>query len=249
MSKLIPHSHHLLLGLTALAVLLVLASLGGLVAKFYFGDPWFHGLVPMFDLDVERNIPSFFSTGLILLCAGMMAALAYREPRSNRPGWQGLSLIFVVLSADELVSLHERLIEPVRATLHTSGVLYFAWVVPYGVAAILIGLLYLRFLFRLPRLTRNRMIVAGCVYVGGAVGLELVGGAYLEILHDQHNLPYELLTTVEESLEMAGMILLLRALLKHFGGETEVIRSVKALSVATTRFSHGRNSGWSEGLG
>jgi len=208
-------TRRMIAGLGAVAACLVAVNLAGLAAKFHFGHPAVDGWVPLFDLDGERNVPSVFSTGLILSCAVTMFVLARVGAGDNRIGWLGLSSIFVFLAADELVSLHERLIEPLRAALHTSGVFYFAWLIPYGVGAALLGLLYLRFLLRLPGVTRSRMIVAGTVYLAGAVGMELIGGAYLESLGGHHNFPYELLTTLEETLEMTGMILLLRALARH----------------------------------
>ena len=47
---------------------------------------------------------------------------------------------------------------------------------------------------------------------GGAIGVELIGGRYLE-LHGVENLTYAMITTVEESLEMAGVIIFIWALL------------------------------------
>jgi hypothetical protein len=47
--------------LGAVAFLLVVASIGGLIAKFGFGHGSLKGLVRLFDLDGEENIPSYFS--------------------------------------------------------------------------------------------------------------------------------------------------------------------------------------------
>lgn len=207
--------------LAAFAALLIAANLIGLAAKFGFDERWGYGFVPLFDLDGERNVPSLFSGLLILSCGVLLSliALGGRGRRVGRTYWLGLAAIFLFLAVDEVVSLHERLIEPLRAALHTSGVLYFAWLIPYGIAGLLVGVAYARFLFRLPPATRNRMVVAGLVYVAGAAGLEMAGGWYLEQLGGQHNLYYELLTTCEESLEMYGMILFARALLRYMAGE------------------------------
>lgn len=227
-------------GLTIATALLVAANLAGLVAKFHYGEHSLHGLVPLFDLDRERNIPSLFATALILFCAGLAGAIA--RSGENRSGWLGLALIFTFLAADELVSLHERLIEPLRAALHTSGLLYFAWLIPYGLAVVLLGLLYLRFLLRLPGATRRRLIAAGVVYLAGAVGLEMIGGAYLETLGDRHNLSYELLTTLEETLEMAGMTLLARGLLLHIVNHLGGVCLPAAGWLPVVRVSSGRGS-------
>lgn len=209
------YARRIIIALSGLAALLVAINLAGVVAKFHGGAAPDRGWVSLFDLDGERNVPSVFSTALILLCGGLMVGIAQAEQSSNRLAWRGLAAIFTFLAADELVSLHERLIEPLRAALHTSGAFYFAWLIPYGLAVLVVGLAYLRFLIRLPSATRKRLIIAAALYLSGALGLEAMGGAYLESLGGRHNLPYELLTTLEETLEMAGMILLAHGLLRH----------------------------------
>lgn len=49
------------------------------------------------------------------------------------------------------------------------------------------------------------------MYVGGAVGFEMLGGRYASI-HGLDNLGYVLLVTAEEGLEMSGVILFIRSL-------------------------------------
>jgi hypothetical protein len=66
------------------------------------------------------------------------------------------------------------------------------------------------------------MIVAGCVYVAGALGMELVGGAWAA-KHGQDNLVYSLLTTVEEGLELTGLVLFIRTLLDNLAANSRMI--------------------------
>ena len=56
--------------------------------------------------------------------------------------------------------------------------------------------------------------MAGGVYVGGALGMELVGGYYASGYGTQ-NLTYPYLATAEEVLEMIGATFFLRALMIH----------------------------------
>jgi len=94
------------------------------------------------------------------------------------------------------------------------GIFYFAWVIP-GIALVLVlGLFFLRFLLSLPATTRRRFLIAATLYLGGALGVELIGGQYAE-LHGFESFTYSMIATVEESLEMAGLILFIRALLKY----------------------------------
>jgi hypothetical protein len=78
---------------------------------------------------------------------------------------------------------------------------------------VLLGLVYLKFLFRLPKKTMVNFIVAGVVYVGGALGVELIGGRYREM--QGINFTYKMIATVEESLEMLGVVMFIRALLLY----------------------------------
>ena len=192
---------------------LVLLHLLGLVSTYGFGHGNVFGFVPFFNLDLEDNAPSWFSA--VLAPAGaclffvIWRRLLFEGKRSLQ--WLLLSLIFVFISVDESASLHEMLITPVREWLDLSGLLYFAWVVPYGLAVLILATTLLPFILRLEREVRRRLILAAVVYLGGALGLELVGGLIYESLGEQRNLTYDLVITCEETLEMAGLILLIRA--------------------------------------
>ena len=56
--------------------------------------------------------------------------------------------------------------------------------------------------------------MASSIYIGGSIGFELIGGYYAE-LHGLKNLAYNMLTSTEESLEMAGIILFIWGLLTY----------------------------------
>lgn len=120
------------------------------------------------------------------------------------------------MAYDEAFCVHEKMIVPVRILLGDDdlGIFYFAWSIP-GIALILIlGLFFSKFMLRLPATTRFRFLMAAAFYIGGAIGVELLGGRYAE-LHGQDNFSYSMLTTVEEGLEMVGLIVFVWALLKY----------------------------------
>ena len=56
--------------------------------------------------------------------------------------------------------------------------------------------------------------MAATIYIGGALGTELIGGHYAD-LHGNNTWTYSMIVTVEESLEMAGLIVFIWALLKY----------------------------------
>ena len=100
--------------------------------------------------------------------------------------------------------------------MDSGGLLYFLWVIPYGIATFLLGLFYLRFLWRLPSATRRRFIVAGIIFLTGAIAFDMLGGLEAET-YGFNNVIYCALYTIEEFLEMLGSILFLSALLRHLG--------------------------------
>jgi len=209
------------------ALAFVIAGLvcANLIAVLYFRDylqnDWLWGLVPLFNMDAESNIPTFFSTGLLLTCAlllGTIAALRSQERHPSAIKWAGLALVFLYVSMDEAAGIHGLLTEPTQRRLGVSGALSFAWVIPAMAAVVVLATLYVRFILALPRRIRLLFIVSAMVYVGGAVGLEMVAAAWVE-LHTKDNTTYVLISTLEETLEMLGATIFIYALLIYLQTE------------------------------
>lgn len=209
----------LLLGI--LALLLVLASITAQVTKFLAGHPTVYGLVRLFDVDQEGNIPSFFSALMLLFTAlllGIIAVFKKRTQASYASQWAILAFGFLFLAVDEATSIHELLMRPTSELLgdHASGIFYFSWVIPGITFTLLFALTFVKFLLHLPLRTRGLFLVAAILFVGGAMGIELIGGRYAE-LHGMQNLTYNMIATLEETLEMAGVIVFIFALLEYIG--------------------------------
>ena len=203
----------------AMALFLILASTAVHLAAHFSGDYRNIGLMRKFNVDEEWNIPSFFSV-LILLFAALLLAVVTALERKRSPAhvlhWTVLTLGFLFMAADELVSLHEKLNLPMHRLLAKDelGIFYFAWVIP-GIAVVVgVGLYFLKFLLNLPHRTKRSFITAGLLYIGGVICIELIAGRHAEA-HGFHNLTYSILTLVEETLEMAGVIVFIDALLVH----------------------------------
>ena len=131
-------------------------------------------------MDNEQNVPTLCSTLLLFISAILCAVIAHAHHRrrgSYVPHWVGLALIFSVLALDEFASIHERATLRVRALLgFEGGLLRWAWVVPAGLAVVIVAIVYLRFLGHLPRSTRRGLLAAGILFVGGAIGFEVLSG-------------------------------------------------------------------------
>lgn len=202
--------------LVLIALLLFAAHIVAQVLVLVVGDDRFYGFVPLFHFNEEKNAPTYFSSLMLAFAAALLAVIALSK--KGQPyfwHWLGLSAIFLFVSFDELAAVHETFTTPVRNNLGTSGLLYYAWILPYMAAMIVLVLLYARFFFQLPPRTRLLFFIAAGLFLSGAVGAEALGGAVFESEGSGRNLPYVMLMTLEETLEMAGTILFLYALLRY----------------------------------
>ena len=171
-----------------------------------------------FSLDREANVPSWFSSALLLSAAALLALVALdafsRRERWARH-WAGLALVYVVLSLDETAEIHERIGSWLRAHLNLSGPLHYAGVIPALALAVFVGIAYVRFLRALPRATRRGILAAATVYISGAAGVEALTGWWAES-HGSRSTALLLVSTVEENLEMIGTALFILVVLSYF---------------------------------
>jgi hypothetical protein len=133
-----------------------------------------------------------------------------------------LGFIFLFLAIDETAQIHEKLIRSLRARWNLKGYLYSGWIIPYGVGLLALGLLYIKFLFELPKKTRILMVSSGLIYVFGAIVMEMIS-VNIGFAHERNDksVAYFITMTLEEFFEMFGSALFLFTLLefciKKFG--------------------------------
>lgn len=162
-----------------------------------------------FSLSVEANIPTWFSSALLAGAAVAAGAIAH-EATAGRRHWWGICVALAYVSMDETAELHENL----GGHLDLHGVLYFDWVIWAALAVAILAALYLPFLWKLPSPTRERLILAAVIYVGGALVMELPLGWWVDHVGED-TLGYALIDWVEETMEMIGAALALSALVEH----------------------------------
>ncbi|WP_309570335.1 hypothetical protein [Deinococcus sp.] len=209
----------------AMARMLVIATVAvifmGIVSRVASGVktdfPFRDLIVPMFALGSEANIPSVFS-GVILSVAAIVAWVIARGKRQQgdhfQRHWMGVSYVFVYLAIDEVAQIHDRATTGVRNILGDSAIFHYAWVVPYFFVVVGVIVWSIPFLRHLPRRTAGGMMLAGAMYVMGAMGLEVIEGA-LEYLGLFHSVAMPVLVTIEESLEMFSVVLFIWLLLDY----------------------------------
>ncbi|MGL5010394.1 MAG: hypothetical protein ACRC6I_10960 [Paracoccaceae bacterium] len=165
----------------------------------------------LFDLSREKNVPAWFSVVLLMLVA--VGAAVIWAVQGARP-WFWLAVLFTYMSLDEATDLHG--LWPMAFDLYgvtDSQFSRFMWVVPGAVFVFVIAALFLRWVLSLPRRTMWYFVVAGAVFVTGGIGFEVVGS--LVARADYFNPAYLVASTLEEALEMAGVVIMLMGLAAH----------------------------------
>ncbi len=188
------------------------------IMKIVAWIPTVRGLLHIFDMGTEHNVPAYFSTVIILFAAFLLntiAAFKKKNGESYALHWRILAIIFVYLSMDEMIGIHELSSRPAQKFFGPGWLLhYYGWVIPGSILVIIFAISYFRFLLHLPLKSKLLFSIAGVLYVGGAIGMELVSNHY-DKLYGVKNLTYHMIVTVEETLEMAGIILFVYALLDY----------------------------------
>jgi hypothetical protein len=216
--------------LRVVVCLVVISFLTQMTVYFLPDYPFRDYFTRVFSVDYERNIPTAYSALALLFSSILLGAIAYAKNLDSdryKNHWKILSFIFVYLALDEALQFHEKLIDPMRSLLNATGVLLFTWIVPFGFIVAIFLLSYSKFLFHLPASTKNLFVAAIILYIGGAIGMEMVGG-YQASTVGMQSLPYLIAATVEELLEMLGIVVFIHALMsyinKYLGGVTWKIR-------------------------
>ena len=180
-----------------------------------------------FLLDAEANVPTLFAFSLLLFAAALLAAIgagAFLARERYRFHWALLAALFFLVGYDEAARMHEKLNDPVGAALGgSSGMAHFPWVIPAGGLVAALTLIYLPFVRDLPAPIGRLFVLSAALYVGGALGVEMLGAAHAET-HGVYELTYYLITTVEETLEMLGVAVFAYALVRFLGLQQRKVR-------------------------
>lgn len=228
--------------LLAVVFFLLVANLAIIYLNIVLGFEHLRGFIHGFYFDAEANFPSLYSAMAIWFAAFLLwrIGITSTEKEARRSSyWKVLSMLFLFLGLDEFASIHEGLIEPVQQILSAfnlmSDYLFFAWLVPYMILTVVVGLVFYKFVFKIPAATRMLFAIAGIIFVSGAAGMEMVGGHYWATQGwsvqgtDKVDIVYAMIITVEELLEMVGIVVFIHALMGYYlksAGSVDIFLSV-----------------------
>lgn len=174
----------------------------------------FRGLRHLTFVDGEGNAWSWYSS--LLLAALALSFLGHaavqRAHRGQYAPYAVLGLVALYMSLDEAAVLHEKLSKLVPASRSQ-----FQWLFAGIPLAVVAGLVVLWVARRIDATMRRRLVVAGLVYLSGAVITETIEAVVVLSADSKHaalaSLSYAFSVALEEGLEVAGVLLALRATL------------------------------------
>ncbi|MEV4631495.1 hypothetical protein AB0J90_35020 [Micromonospora sp. NPDC049523] len=211
MTRLIaPAGRTLRLLLVTVAVLHALSLTVNVLHRGLESAPFVHfdWVYAFLDVDQEHNLPTWFASSLLLFSALVLAEIGITAGRVGdrfARHWKVLALVFVFLALDEATQIHEAA-NVLRDAFDLTGLLYLSWILVAMPLVVLFALAYLRFLGHLPKPVRLLVLVGGALYVGGAVGMEVVGSVLWDNGPGYDSMAYAFSTAVEELLEMLGSV-------------------------------------------
>lgn len=202
---------HRYAGVLFVSAVLLIAMHTGLYLYSYGVEelPW--PLLQLFDLDEENNIPTWFSSFLLLNNAFFFYLYARTVPTPTKRYWLFLAGGLLLLACDEVAGLHE--------TLNTA--IDMNWAIPGGILVLVVGIVLIPFLWSLRRGFALLLFLSGALYVSGAIVVELLSEDM-----DSDSSAYALAVALEEGLEMLGALLCLTTILHEMKKAQQIVVEV-----------------------
>lgn len=212
--------------LIGIFILLFLLNLLVIIVYHCTDHYLFYGLYLLLFFDYEMNLPTFFST-FILLLSSLLSYFVYKAHKKSNLNdskyWLVLSILFLLFSLDEFITVHETLMVPFREIFNiTSGFLYFAWVIPGIIICLILLAYFLKFYLNLPPRYRLFFGISALLFIFGVIGMEIING-YFFTEGKSPSLLYRFLTTIEESTEMIGVIIFIGTILDYINSDIQTV--------------------------
>jgi hypothetical protein len=195
---------------------------------FLAGYPEQMGMRRLFNLDGEGNLPAWFSGAMLLFAALLLLVIATDAQRRRdacRYHWWLMTIVLLLMSVDEVAGLHEMLNRPAMLLpFDNKGLLLHPWVALGALIVLVLALLLRPFFRQIDARFRHHLLIAGLVFFGGAIGVEMAGAWLVDFqgldtgpdwsARNEFTVEYMFVVLLEEALEMTGAILLINGLLE-----------------------------------
>jgi len=211
-------------GLWNLFIFLALTNaLGSIMVAITQNETFYSSMSSRFLVENEASIYTYASGFLLLMISigfGIQGSLA--KINSLRITWSFLSFIFLVLSIDEFISIHEEIIASLRFSGLELTSSVFAYLLPIAASAIFVLYLVIQSFVR-HRVHNWWLFIAGVsMFIFGSVFIESITEA-LEIARGEGMTPLLLIKSllfIEEGLELIGTYVILLFVMNLFFGKS-----------------------------
>ena len=177
----------------------------------------------LFNFDLEFNIPSLYSSLIILLASIFLLRISKKENSLvDKNRFRFLSLIFLYLSLDEFFFFHERITNVLNFNI--SGTIFLFsffkyWFIPYSIILFIILIFFYPLISKQSPNLKYLIISSVLIYILGAVGCEVIMYVFIKFSEiNREDILFKLLVTIEEILEIIGINLFNFVLLKKLRG-------------------------------
>lgn len=162
-----------------------------------------------FNLDSELNIPTLFQTLKLATIATFSLVIAtFTTSKLQILSWVMFATVFIYISADEWLQIHERISEHASTVLQIAGIQlrFAAWVVAYSPLMLCaLGAAYLMYktMLKIPEISKLKVhyyLLAGIIFFALVPLVEVIGTWDWQL-----DAPiYPLLVAIEEGFELFG---------------------------------------------
>ncbi len=211
--------------LSSVATLLVMASLAHELIRSVTQHRQLWAYKWYFELSYEHNVPTYFSAFILGVTGIILAAIAKKNFKERfKWHWLILSIGFLYLAIDEVVIIHERLGQLVVMVIEPEDLLFSDWAYAGLLIVITLSILFFSFYKHLPPNTKRGFFISATLFVGAALGLEIIGSAILFRIGYNQNI-HTAFTTVEEFLEMIAIIIFIETISTYLKNSNAFIKS------------------------
>jgi hypothetical protein len=205
---------------TIIVVLSAASFIGQVVSDFVItGNKYVDRIAEWMDVNHEGSVPTWYATITLMACAVMLGVIAVDARRRGRPyplHWAALAVIFALLSLEEILGVHSEATQRLRSVMSiTAGPGYVLVLAGIGLLALaIVVVVFGRFYLHLPSRWRVWFTIGSLIYVTGVFASDAVGD-YLITASGEPTLPYVIVLTIEEALEMTGVLIFIVMLLEY----------------------------------
>lgn len=199
--------------LTLIAIIIIASN----IINILLGEPSWQ-ITRLIDLDAEANIPTWFSSILLFIAAffAYHCSLLAKTRQNGKTIWQVLSVGLLVMSCDEVATIHERLGFVInkyifrfpRPESHT----WLLMIAPLAIIVILGICVRIKKYLKGSTKALRLLTIGVLVYFFGSIVLEstwmFLCSNHLDVLHRVE-------VILEESFEMIGVIIFISGLVEH----------------------------------